>query len=57
MKTDHLKTVKNYANSIKLDSTGQNPSAQYVYKLIEKGDVIGVKIDGVQFVDVNKTNN
>jgi len=55
MKIKDLKTIKNYANSITLDSTGNNPSVQYVYKMIEKGEVKGVIIDGVKFVDVSKT--
>lgn len=51
---NNLRTVKNFANSVTLDSTGTNPAPQYVYKLIENGTVSGVKIDGVQFVDLEQ---
>jgi len=51
MKKENLKTVKNYANSVTLDSTGSNPTVQYIYKLIDSGVVSGKEIDGVQFVD------
>lgn len=51
MKKQNLKTVKNYANSVTLDSTGKNPTVQYVYNLIKSGRVSGETIDGVRFVD------
>ena len=51
MKKENLKTVKNYANSVTLDSTGSNPTVQYIYKLIDSGVVPGKEIDGVRFVD------
>ena len=51
MKKENLKTVKNYANSVTLNSTGSNPTVQYIYKLIDSGVVSGKEIDGVQFVD------
>tara|TARA_R100001244_G_C5119862_1_gene123250 strand:- start:51 stop:242 length:192 start_codon:yes stop_codon:yes gene_type:complete len=51
MKKQNLKTVKNYANSVTLDSTGNNPTVQYVYNLIKSGRVSGEEIDGVRFVD------
>ncbi len=51
MKKQNLKTVKNYANSVTLDSTGNNPTVQYVYNLIKSGRVTGEEIDGVRFVD------
>ncbi len=51
MKIQDLKTVKNYANSVTLDSTGNNPTVQYVYNLIKSGRVTGKDIDGVRFVD------
>ena len=47
----NLKTVKNYANSTILDSTGNNPTVQYIYNLIKSGRVSGKEIDGVRFVD------
>jgi len=47
MKKENLKTVKNYANSVTLDSTGTNPTV----KLIDSGVVPGKEIDGVRFVD------
>jgi len=47
MKKENLKTVKNYANSVTLDSTGSNPTVQYIYKLIDSGVVSGKEIDGV----------
>lgn len=51
MKKQNLKTVKNYANSVTLDSTGNNPTVQYIYNLIKSGRVSGEEIDGVRFVD------
>jgi len=51
MELQNLKTVKNYANSVTLDSTGKNPSVQYVYRLIEQGIIEGENIDGVNFID------
>jgi hypothetical protein len=51
MKKENLKTVKNYANSVTLDSTGNNPTVQYIYNLIKSGVVPGKTIDGVRFVD------
>ena len=51
MESKDLKTVKNYANSVTLDSTGNNPTVQYVYNLIKSGKVSGKTIDGVRFVD------
>lgn len=64
MKKENLKTVKNYANSVTLDSTGSNPTVQYVYRLIGSGVVPGEEIDGVRFVDcsvevegISKINN
>jgi len=51
MKKENLKTVKNYANSVTLDSTGNNPTVQYIYNLIKSGRVTGEEIDGVRFVD------
>lgn len=50
MELQNLKTIKNYANSVTLDSTGKNPSVQYVYRLIEQGIIEGENIDGVKFV-------
>lgn len=51
MESKDLKTVKNYANSVTLDSTGSSPTVQYVYNLIKSGRVTGEEIDGVRFVD------
>ncbi len=51
MEKQNLKTVKNYANSVTLDSTGNSPTVQYVYNLIKSGRVSGEEIDGVRFVD------
>lgn len=51
MSIKNLKTVKNYANSVTLDSTGNAPTVQYIYRLIDSGRVSGVNIDGVKFVD------
>ncbi len=51
MKNQNLKTVKNYANSVTLDSTGNSPTVQYIYNLIKSGRVSGEEIDGVRFVD------
>ncbi len=47
----NLKTIKNYANSVILDSTGNNPTVQYIYKLIDSGAVTSKEIDGVKFID------
>ena len=51
MKKENLKTVKNYANSVTLDSTGNNPTVQYIYRLISEQVIPSEKIDGVQFID------
>ena len=51
MENKNLRTIKNYANSVTLDSTGKNPSVQYVYRLIEQGIIEGENIDGVNFID------
>lgn len=43
--TTELKSVKNYALSI-------NKSVQWVYKLIERGDIKCIKIDGSKFIKI-----
>lgn len=43
--TTELKSVKNYALSI-------NKSVQWVYKLIERGDIKSIKIDGSKFIKI-----
>ncbi len=50
MKIENLITVRNYINSVTLDSTGRNPSHTYVYQLIEKEIIPSETIDGVKFV-------
>lgn len=46
METTNLLKVSSYAKKKKV-------SVQWVYKLIEKGKVESVVIDGIQFVKIN----
>lgn len=50
MNKKDLKTVRNYCNSVTLDSTGRHPSIQYVYRMIKDKKIKGEDIDGVKFV-------
>ena len=52
--TRHLKTVRNFANSITLKNTGKHPSLTTIYNCIESGELPLVEIDGIKFIDVSK---